>query len=790
MDKQNKQRLEQLVRQGIVPNNRLPMLMQAMSNLHMGKQLKPTERDVLSKYMFNMTDIMLKDTTVFNRAKLHTQKTKYQTEETTVDDINEKTIGGVKILDGPEEEENMRTIANNKGKKLSIRKREKYRFLSKELKREKKKADMDESVLKTNTEYQELFEAALECYGVSNIRDLPEDTKAEFFAVIDEAMKTDDLDETITKQHLKMAKGIAFDKRYAGTNFSGAEKAMEKVHKGLSDHPESLKHLKHANEEVEFPLDEDYSKHSNEALKGLLQPGVLKRSEGYQKSQIKQELKRRKPKSQQEGAEHSDEARARAIAHIDKKEAARQKIKWKVKPPAGTKNAHPDGMQPDKVKEEVDHIEEAGMPSSVIKSKQRLADMSDHEFHASHGKKTDDDLQKMARRHGFGKRSNHYVNRSRSASDALGNDPVKEEVEHIEEVRADTDQNRKFYGTMAAISKKHTQDNKAKGLVHMKKTNDAGTLTKKKWVKDGSAEHKDHLKRGYTHNEEVEHVEEGLYQDGPKTKLGKSFFFGGSKAVEKYRKTKAQQRSDMNKKNDPGADKKHLALSVVDREKADKKAKPKGTSLNKQWRSKMGYESVEKATDKLANEEVQGIDELSKKTLGSYINKAADPDGQNSAITHAVDSGKRSRLTTSRDSERTAIKRGKGIQTAAKKLANEEVELTFEEMTPAQKAARIKVIAKASARVKSGDAAISAEKRAMKAAKADMKKPGARKGMAPLKRDDDEKRKTKLLTTPDNHGVSEDIQQLRKMIKENTNKAEAYKLLAKLLNTTERLGEE
>ena len=94
-------------------------------------------------------------------------------------------------------------------------------------------------------------------------------------------------------------------------------------------------------------------------------------------------------------------------------------------------------------------------------------------------------------------------------------------------------------------------------------------------------------------NATYESVEEGLEQDGPKTKLGKSFGFGGSKAVDKYRKTKAQQRSDMNKKNDPGAAKKHLALSVVDREKADKKAKSKGTSMNKQWRMKMGYESVD-----------------------------------------------------------------------------------------------------------------------------------------------------------------------------------------------------
>ena len=119
-------------------------------------------------------------------------------------------------------------------------------------------------------------------------------------------------------------------------------------------------------------------------------------------------------------------------------------------------------------------------------------------------------------------------------------------------------------------------------------------------------------------NATYESVEEGLEQDGPKTKLGKSFGFGGSKAVDKYRKTKAQQRSDMNKKNDPGAAKKHLALSVVDREKADKKAKSKGTSMNKQWRMKMGYESVDEAasTDPKMGKAVQGLNDLGYKLKG------------------------------------------------------------------------------------------------------------------------------------------------------------------------------
>ena len=40
-----------------------------------------------------------------------------------------------------------------------------------------------------------------------------------------------------------MAKGIAFDKRYKGGNMTGAAKQMEKIKKGLSDHPEVSKAL-------------------------------------------------------------------------------------------------------------------------------------------------------------------------------------------------------------------------------------------------------------------------------------------------------------------------------------------------------------------------------------------------------------------------------------------------------------------------------------------------------------------------------------------------------------------
>jgi hypothetical protein len=279
---------------------------------------------------------MLKDDSVFNRAKLHTQKTKYQTEETTVD-LDEKMVDGVEIVDGPEEEnkkmkmkkekdvkeamdpdqeERMRKKEENKARRLSIRKRDKFRMLPAELKKEKMKAGLEEDVAKINEDYKTMFEAALECYGIDNIRDLPEEKKAEFFKVVDTALEeakmankdhdgdgkvetstaeymgsrdkaikksvklkgfgssksnmsnpvaraslmkkeeVEQVNEYITSKQVKMAKGIANDPRHKGGDYSGAAEKMEKIKKGLSNHPAAKKALQQANEEVELTFEE------------------------------------------------------------------------------------------------------------------------------------------------------------------------------------------------------------------------------------------------------------------------------------------------------------------------------------------------------------------------------------------------------------------------------------------------------------------------------------------------------------------------------------------------------
>jgi plasmid maintenance system antidote protein VapI len=56
---------------------------------------------------------------------------------------------------------------------------------------------------------------------------------------------------------VKMAIGVASDKRYKGGNYTGAVKAIEKIAKGLSNHPQVAAVLKRQNEDVkEEALDE------------------------------------------------------------------------------------------------------------------------------------------------------------------------------------------------------------------------------------------------------------------------------------------------------------------------------------------------------------------------------------------------------------------------------------------------------------------------------------------------------------------------------------------------------
>jgi len=55
----------------------------------------------------------------------------------------------------------------------------------------------------------------------------------------------------ISSKDVKMGIGIARDKRYAGGNYTGATKVMDKIKKGLADHPRVKDELRKQNEQIE-----------------------------------------------------------------------------------------------------------------------------------------------------------------------------------------------------------------------------------------------------------------------------------------------------------------------------------------------------------------------------------------------------------------------------------------------------------------------------------------------------------------------------------------------------------
>ena len=71
---------------------------------------------------------------------------------------------------------------------------------------------------------------------------------------LEEAIKAvggSELDEKFSPKEIKMAIGIASDKRYAGGNMTGAMSAIEKIKKGLSKDPKVAAVIKRQNENIE-----------------------------------------------------------------------------------------------------------------------------------------------------------------------------------------------------------------------------------------------------------------------------------------------------------------------------------------------------------------------------------------------------------------------------------------------------------------------------------------------------------------------------------------------------------
>src|SRR6056300_587671 len=77
-------------------------------------------------------------------------------------------------------------------------------------------------------------------------------SRAQQAAIAIAKKEKEEMDEkaNFSDKEIKMAIGVASDKRYKGGNYTGAVNAIEKIAKGLSDHPGVRKALKKTNEDL------------------------------------------------------------------------------------------------------------------------------------------------------------------------------------------------------------------------------------------------------------------------------------------------------------------------------------------------------------------------------------------------------------------------------------------------------------------------------------------------------------------------------------------------------------
>lgn len=230
-------RLDMLVRQGLLPANQLPLLHRALNKIENGQNLVGKEREIFSRFTNEIMSIVFGDTTTFNRAKMHTQRNRYRTEERIVEEPVKKKVDGVEIVDGEEARMKDEKAAKKLGRQP---KDKKMKLMPKAVRKEKEKAGVSEDLLKFNEDYKEKFAAGLKKFGVSNIRDLDPEKKKKFFDYMDtqhtaKNEEVEQVEEADKKPPFdgpyKKAKGTITDK--SGAKHTEMSRARDLAQRGL-----------------------------------------------------------------------------------------------------------------------------------------------------------------------------------------------------------------------------------------------------------------------------------------------------------------------------------------------------------------------------------------------------------------------------------------------------------------------------------------------------------------------------------------------------------------------------
>ena len=251
-------------------------------------------------------------------------------------------------------------------------------------------------------------------------------------------------DTPATDKEIKMAKGIAFDKRYKD-NYTGASNTIEKVRKGLSQQPDVADALKRANEDAgegHMSKSQLYATakmaielidmiKKGDDLEGWVQTKLNLAADYLQAVYHYEDYQKLNPYREDLDSElvqkhagviqkNLDEilARETKTADVDTKPGMMRILKKRV-----------NEVEKEIAKENRKNTDEGGMPSSVIKSKQKYANMTDKEL-ADRFKGADEKtLRQMAWRHGYGNMSSHYLDRVKNVMTSKRTGTTEAELE-------------------------------------------------------------------------------------------------------------------------------------------------------------------------------------------------------------------------------------------------------------------------------------------------------------------------------------------------------------------------
>ena len=94
--------------------------------------------------------------------------------------------------------------------------------------------------------------------------------------------------EGFSPKQIKMAIGIAADKRYARGNYTGAVNAIEKIKKGLSDHPQVAAVLKRLNTDFDPELEEEVEldENASKAFDNIIKTGGIDKKDFQKAKQL------------------------------------------------------------------------------------------------------------------------------------------------------------------------------------------------------------------------------------------------------------------------------------------------------------------------------------------------------------------------------------------------------------------------------------------------------------------------------------------------------------------------